>query len=203
MKRCYLILLFLGCSRLAIAQELPHLLDVTSPSKQFGVDVSGFVTRFLTFRGDEVSVEPDIFFLYRTRLKENKNTRFGFGTTIQTTKNDDFKSSFFQFNLSFGKETFTNFARRWRAYVGWEAQLNMAWGKNAITVIGGAEKSRIGRAGLAIITGVQCAINSRLSLHTEANYNLGFTFAKFDDNNSTSFLGRWNSPRFITLNYHF
>lgn len=199
MKKFIVLTLALLSFHFAQAQEN------TAPTRQFGFDGAGFLSRFLNFSGTG-NTGIDTYFLTYRKFNGDRNARYGLGFNLNIEGDGDGGTNTSN-SISFrgGSERFHDFGKtlgnttRWRAFYGVDGKfffsLNTAGGfDNSVTAI---------TAGIAPIFGLQFRINERLSLSTELAYN---AFLTFRDSNGNSRLGLrtvFDSPSAVFVNYDF
>lgn len=203
MKRYYIILLLSLSITPCWTQDTENILD-EDRKQQLGLDISGFVQRFFTLNNDANINTPDLIFLYRKQLKKGVNSRFGMGLDFFNGKNGTQpREHRLDLLFLFGKEYYQNFAKRWRAYAGWEVRMNMSWSTTRRNSNSTKLRSQFYDLSVGPLAGIQWAINSRMSLYTEAFYNIRFSYSKTDNGENNAFQTFFRPPLAVNLNYAF
>ncbi len=200
-KLTYLLLLSLLFSNLLLAQDQQHVFSEEAP-RQVGLNVTAFVKNFITPNEQPTVPDQGVDFWFRKMRSPGKNSRFGVGLGFTQTSFDSNKFNSLTLQLRGGQEFYRDFARRWRAYIGWDTGILF---NRSVTDFDLGEEfiATDFTTGFGMVLGVQWAINKHLSLSTEAQYSLFGTFSKQDEDSATTFGLMMQQPVSLQLNYHY
>ena len=187
------ILFFVCLSYICSAQES------TEYDRRVGIDITQLLDRLLF--SDGISSDNAYLFSYRKKGKKQGYFRFGAGLTVQAeTFGGGVNAQSTQLDLRFGRDKLANLSRRWQVNYGWDIKTVLTYNKSASVTDGTLQTG----LGFAPVAGVFFRIHPRLSLSTEAAYDIFFLITtKKEEPTTTLFSSRLAPPFFVMLNYDF
>lgn len=153
---------------------------------EFGLDVSGFLDRYIPFGQNEYSL-PSYYLTYRRHF-ERGNIRGGIGgdfeRRILRNSNNSFDSNKYHntdgvLMVRFGWEFEKNLSKKWEVYYGLDLKYNIDYQKNFYFSMSNdyvsTVKSNYQSFGLSPLLGFRFRLTNRLSLTTEANFTIYYS----------------------------
>jgi len=166
--------------------------------KQIGVNSTALISQLINFSSSFSLFNSDYIFIYK-KQKGVSNFRFGFGGSMRYEKGDFASGLNASVNLRFGSERFTDITKRWRVYYGGDFKTGFAYTNNSFL----DEPVRSVYGGGGPVCGLQFNINARLSLSTEASYDLLVSTEKDRNNSTWGIATGFQVPNFFNLNFDF
>lgn len=165
--------------------------DTTTTKKhkhEIGIDMTNFVKSYLNFGGQNysgINYQPAYYLSYRYLLSESINIRSGIGLHYKQTNLNGYNSpnqlmsTQRGIDLRIGIERYYELSKRFQAYYGLDLRPGYSYYKSDANYanagyFNGSEQESMNYS-LSPILGIRFKINSRLSLFTEANYQLVLT----------------------------
>ncbi len=172
--------------------------EQTKYDQQIGVNSTALISQLINFSSTFSFFNNDYIFTYK-KQKNNKVFRFGFGGSFLYQNTELDKRTNISGKLRFGRERFTNISKRWRVFYGGDAKTNFEYTKATFL----NEPIKAISLGGGPIAGLQFNINSRLSLSTEASFDLFFTRETDERGKSWGITSTFAIPDFFYLNFDF
>lgn len=165
--------------------------------QQVGIDATALIDRIFSI-SESTSFENPVYYLTYRKYGPEKNFRFGVGMDWDLERVAGEPISDVTINLRFGSEKFHDFAKRWRIFHGWDTKVNFSHRKSPNFV-----SNNTFAFGLAPLIGFQFRINERLSLATEATYNLFLFVNNNSDETTVGFVSSFQALDLIQMNFEF
>jgi len=200
MKKITLLFSMLIFSFSVYSQDILTESDVSNSEydQQIGINSTALISQLINFSSNFSVFNSNYIFTYKKR-KGNKNFRLGVGGGFFFEKEDSDKRSNVSIRLRLGRERFTDISKRWRVYYGGDFKIDF----DNTSAFFLDEPIRRYSLGGGPVCGLQFNINSRLSLATEASYDL-MAFAQTNDgDNSWGINTGFSVPNFFNLNFDF
>ena len=172
-----------------------HLSNRPEFKKQFGVNVTDLLSNILNFSSTSNSFNEPIYYFTWRKLGEKSNTRLGLGGEVQSLFDGNQNATDLFLNFRIGKERYHNFAKRLQAYYGWDFKTILA-----LRINGSSNQTQVA-LGAAPVVGLQLQINERISISTEAAYDLLATFGVRSNTVNAGILTSFVPADAIFLNY--
>jgi hypothetical protein len=192
------IIISLACLLVCSGMQAQELNDLARQYKQqVGIDATALIDRIFSL-SESPGFENPVYYLTYRKYGPRKNFRFGAGMDWDLERVAGTPFSDVNINLRFGAERYHDFAKRWRIFHGWDTKVNFSHRKSPNFV-----STNTVALGAAPLIGFQFRINQRLSLATEATYNL-FLFVSDDSDESTfGLVSSFQALDLIQMNFEF
>jgi hypothetical protein len=193
----FIFLLFLNLNTFSQTVSEESHIAADFP-RQVGFDVTNLLSQFLNFSSSSSFNNPDYFISFK-KLKNDKINRMGLGLAFEIEGQGAGTSSDVLVNFRAGREKQINFMNRWRFSYGFDFKTNFSYRNIGNTDV---SRTQLGLGG-APIFGLEFFINPRLSLSTEAAYNVFFVVNNQDGETDLGGIGTMSLPRSLVVNFSF